>query len=87
MTEYITIARWCKECNQCAKRKPGPGLGKAAHKTSDITKPLDRIGIDILGPLTITRNGKEFIMVICDYFSKWTEAYAIPDHTAITVAD
>lgn len=85
MTEYIT--RWCKECNQCAKRKPGPGLGKAALKTSDITKPLDRIGIDILGPLTITRNGNEFIMVICDYFSKWTEAYAIHDHTAITVAD
>lgn len=85
MTEYIT--RWCKECNQCAKRKPAPGLGKAALKTSYITKPLDRIGIDILGPLTITRNGNEFIMVICDYFSKWTEAYAIPDHTAITVAD
>lgn len=85
MTEHIT--RWCKECNQCAKRKPGPGLRKAALKTSDITKPLDRIGIDILGPLPITRNGNEYIMVICDYFSKWTEAYAIPDHTAITVAD
>lgn len=35
MTEHIT--RWCKECNQCAKRKPGPGLRKAALKTSDIT--------------------------------------------------
>lgn len=81
------ITRWCKGCDICAQRKLGPGFGKSPLKNSEITKPLDRIGIDILGPLPITRNGNEYIMVVCDYFSKWTEAYAIPDHTALTVAD
>lgn len=23
--------------------------------------------------------------VLCDYFSKWSEAWAVPDHTALTV--
>ncbi len=38
-------------------------------------------------PFATTDNGNTYIMVVGDYFSKWTEAYAIPDHTAQTVAD
>lgn len=41
----------------------------------------------LFGLLPETRNGKEYILVVCDYFSKWTEYYAIPNHTAMTVAD
>ena len=26
-------------------------------------------------------------MVVCDYFTTWTEVYAIPDHTALTGGD
>jgi hypothetical protein len=48
--------------------------------------PLERIAIDIMGPLPETESGNKYIMVVGDYFTKWTEAYAIPDHTAETVA-
>lgn len=34
-----------------------------------------------------TTNGNKVIMVICDYFTKWTEAHALPNHEAYTVAD
>lgn len=40
-----------------------------------------------MGPLPETDNGNEYIMVIGDYFTKWKEAYAIPNHTAQTEAD
>ena len=48
---------------------------------------MDRIGIDIVGPCPITENGNQYIIVVGDYFSKWKEAYPVPNHTAQTVAD
>ena len=42
--------------------------------------------MDVLGPLPQTESGNRFILVVSDYFTKWTEAYALPDHTAETVA-
>ncbi len=32
-------------------------------------------------------NGNRFILMMIDYFSKWAEAYALPQHKAETVAD
>ncbi len=32
-------------------------------------------------------NGNIFILMMIDYFSKWAEAYALPNHKAETVAD
>ncbi len=32
-------------------------------------------------------NGNRFILKVIDYFSKWAEAYALPNHKAETVAD
>lgn len=81
------VQRWCLQCDQCARRKPGPGVGTSELKSSKIGFPLERIAIDILGPLQTTSNGNEYIMVVGDYFSKWKEAYALPNHTAYTVAD
>lgn len=40
-----------------------------------------------MGGLPKTNNENEYIIVAGDYFSKWKEAYAISDHTALAVAD
>lgn len=40
-----------------------------------------------MGLCPITDNGNEYIIVLSDYFSKWVEAYAVPNHTTLTVAD
>lgn len=40
-----------------------------------------------MGLCPITDNGNECIIVLSDYFSKWVEAYAVPNHMALTVAD
>ena len=81
------LRRWIHQCDMCCRSKPGPGLGKSPLQQSPVGYPLERIGIDIVGPCPITENGNEFIIVVCDYFTKWVEAYAVPDHTALTVAD
>ena len=43
--------------------------------------------MDILGPLPRTPRGNRYVLVISDYFTKWTESYALPDQTATTIAE
>ena len=51
-----------------------------------VSAPMERIAIDILGPLPETDQGNRFIVIIGDYFTKWIEAYATRDHKATTIA-
>ncbi len=48
--------------------------------------PLEKIALDILGPLPTGKRGNKYILVVADYFTKWTEAYALRNHTAANVA-
>ena len=43
--------------------------------------------MDTMGPLPKSNSGNLNILVIGDYFTKWTESYALKDHTAQTIAD
>ena len=48
---------------------------------------MERIAINILGPLPETPRKNKFILVVSDYFTKWTESYPIPNQEAAAVAD
>ena len=52
------IKRWVR-CDRCSRSKPGPGKGKSPLQQSHTGAPLDRIGIDIVGPCPKTENGNE----------------------------
>ena len=47
----------------------------------------DRIAMDILDVCDPTQAGYRYILVIADYFSKWTEAFPIKNKCADTVVD
>ena len=81
------VARWCQECQLCTGRKPGPGKGKSALKQIKVYQPMSVVAVDILGPLPRTNNGNEYIIVCGCYYTKWKEAFAVPNQTAATVAD
>ena len=76
------VKRWCKQCDICAGAKRGQGLGRSPLQHSVIGAPLDRVGIDIIGPLPVTNDGNEYIIYIRDYFIKWADANPVPNHTA-----
>lgn len=47
---------------------------------------MERVALDIMGPLPLSGEGNRYLLVIEDYFTKWTEAVTLPDQEAITVA-
>ena len=81
------VKRWCQACDTCAQTKPGPRRKRARLGHVPVGAPLERIAIDIMGPLPETEKGYQYIMVIGDYFTKWVEAYPLRDHKAQTVAE
>lgn len=42
--------------------------------------------MDLIGPMPETPRGNKYIITITDYFSKWAEAGALPDKSALGVA-
>ena len=60
--------------------------GRAPQQLYQLGAPMERVAVDIAGPLLLTTVVNHFICVAMDYFMKWPEAYAIPDQEAVTVA-
>jgi hypothetical protein len=49
--------------------------------------PFERIAVDVAGPFSRSGQGNRYLLIAMDYFTKWPEAYAIPDQETSTVAD
>ena len=47
----------------------------------------ERIALDIFGPLPLSDEGNQYILVVSDYFTKWPEAYSLPNQEATIVAE
>ena len=78
---------WCRNCDICARIKPNQRVRRAPMKNYQVGVPLERVAIDILGPLPVTERGNKYIVVIADYFTRWVESYPVPNHQAHTIAN
>ena len=75
------------KCARCGARKQPLRMPRAPLGDYRSGAPMDRVAIDILGPLPLSKQGNRYVLVVMDCFSGWTEAYPIPDFSAKTVAD
>ena len=80
------ITDWCRQCSACQKRKNPQRKFRAPMKQYQVGLPMERVAIDILGPLPESYQGNKYIMIVTDYFTRWTEAFAIPNQKASTIA-
>ena len=83
----IDVARWCAACSICAARKGKPGPGRVPMTTLPTGAPFERIAVDILDTRKLTSRKFQYVLVISDYFTKYTDAFPLRRHTAPIVAD
>ena len=81
-----SVRDWCRTCEPCVTRKTAPKRNHAPLQTIRAGYPMQVVAVDIMGPLPESEAGNSYVLVAGDYFTKWMEAYAIPDQEATTVA-
>ena len=84
--DFTDVKLRCQSCEDCARRKMTTPKYKAPLKNVQVGSPMQVVAVDILGPLPKSSNGNQYILVAGDYFTRWMEAYAIPNQEADTVA-
>jgi hypothetical protein len=80
------VRDWVAKCNTCASRK-SPNSRKQPMGHIDVHYKFDRVAMDILDITSVSDKGNRYVLVIADYFTKYTEAYALANKTAASVAD
>ena len=81
------VVQYVKTCALCSKNKKPRVWPKASLGSYHAGVPLERVHIDILGPMAKSRKGNQYVLMLVDQFTKWMECYALPDQTAVSIAE
>uniref|UniRef100_A0A1X7TH70 Integrase zinc-binding domain-containing protein n=1 Tax=Amphimedon queenslandica TaxID=400682 RepID=A0A1X7TH70_AMPQE len=82
---YNDVMMWCASCPSCSTRKSPSPKAKAPLKPILIGHPMQLVAADLLGLFHAARMATH-ILAATNYFTKWCEAYALPNMEAVTVA-
>lgn len=84
---HADIIKYCDTCVACNRRKTSPHFRRVPLlKFETVREPFELCSLDIVGPLVTSYNGNKYILTFMDYFTRYSEAIAVPDIKAETVA-
>lgn len=73
------VEDFCRRCESCTAKKGPPKESIAQLQQFPVGTPMERVGVDIVGPLPVTDKGNKYVLSVMDYFTKWPETYALHD--------
>ena len=82
------VTQWVASCTDCASKKPPPtrNVGKMLPIPVP-SEPFEVVAVDVIGPLPPTRLGNRYIVGFTCCLTRWVEAFAIPNQTALTLSE
>ena len=83
---FNDVRDWCKTCVPCATRKTSTTHSHAPLTSVKAGSPMQIVAVDIVAPFPQGESGNLYILVASDYFTRWVEAFSIPNQEARTVA-
>jgi hypothetical protein len=81
-SDAADLVQKCENCQQCARDQKQP---LSLTQLIQPTWPLQRWGLDLLGPLPPAQGNLKYVVVAVEYFCKWIEANPLAIITSVTV--
>ena len=84
---YISFLITCKYmfltqisiCDHCQRNSQKLSIATPELFPVPVHSPWHHVGIDFVGPISPkTTSGNSYILTLCDYYTKWVEAVALP---------
>lgn len=80
--KYVNSGQICKE-SKTLTRAPYGLMGKYKNAT----KPWQFISLDLMGPFPRSTKGNRFLLVVCDWFTKYSCLFPLRDATAKKIVE
>jgi hypothetical protein len=81
-SDAAELVQKCENCQKCARDQKQPS---SLTQLIQPTWPLQRWGLNLLGPLPPAQGNLRYVVVDVEYFSKWIEAKPLATITSVTV--
>jgi ribonuclease HI len=81
-SDAAELVQKCEGCQKYARDQKQPS---SLTQLIQPTWPLQRWGLDLLGPLPPAQGNLKYVVVAVEYFSKWIEAKPLATITSVTV--
>ena len=86
LTLYKDVEDYCRSCEICQKSSPHHGLRAPLIPLPVLSEPFKHIAMDIIGPLPRSCLGKQYVIVICDYATRYPETSPLHSTDASHIA-
>ena len=86
-TVFSDVAEYCRRCPECQRTAKGSQHKVPLIPLPVMEAPFERIVMDVVGPLSRSRRGHQYILVVCDYATSYPEAMALRKVDAGSVAE
>ena len=80
------IVNYVSTCAACNRNKKPSQHARCPMRLFHAVAPMERVHLDFLGPLPITKRINSDILMMVDQFSKWVECIPLPSQAAEVTA-